>query len=84
MEAAYWACRDMSRLSKVLKKTMHPIVPTVRLQLDYLRSLLKTAKHAAMVNFSKRFLPDDSRVYVADYSSVVPEYIPAKYRQCQT
>jgi hypothetical protein len=74
----------MSRLSKVLKDSTHPIVAVVRLQLDDLRSLLKKAKHGAMVNISKRIIPDDMKVHVADFSGVVPSYFPEKLTKCET
>ena len=45
---------------------------------------LKKARHEAMVMLSKLLLPDDLKVYVVDFSGVLPSYLKPKQRTCTT
>ena len=68
----------MKRLSHRLADCKHPIVASIALHLEDLRMLLKKARHDAMVKLNKLFLPDDLKVYVADFSAILPPYINPK------
>ena len=63
---------EMSRLSRVLNDTRHPMIATLRLQLDDLRAKLKKVRHVAMQAMSKLVVPDDLRIHIVDYAGVLP------------
>ena len=63
---------EMRRLSALLSDTQHPIVVSLRLQLEDLRAKLKKVRHLAMQAMSKLVVPDDLRVYIVDYAAVLP------------
>ena len=63
---------EMRRLSALLIDTQHPIVASLRLQLEDLRAKLKKVRHLAMQAMSKLVVPDDLRVYIVDYAAVLP------------
>ena len=82
--SSYSASKEMKRLSHCLTECKHPIVASIALHLEDLRMALKKARHDAMVKLSKLFLPDDLKVYVADFSAILPSYINPKQRTCTT
>ena len=63
---------EMRRLSALLIDTQHPIVASLRLQLEDLRAKLKKVRHVSMQAMSKLVVPDDLRVYIVDYAAVLP------------
>ena len=69
---------EMNRLSRMLNDTRHPIIATLRLQLEDLRAKLKKVRHLAMEAITKLVVPDDLRIHVVDYAGVLPEYMTSK------
>ena len=68
----------MKRLAHRLADCKHPIATSIALHLEDLRMALKKARHEAMVMLSKLLLPDDLKVYVVDFSGVLPPYLKPK------
>ena len=77
------ACKEMSRLSRLLHDCQHPVVAAIRLQLEDMRASLKDCRHSAIENLGKRIIPDDLRTYIADFSSVLPPYVNPKQTTCR-
>jgi hypothetical protein len=74
---------EMNRLSRMLNDARHPIIATLRLQLEDLRAKLKKVRHLAMEAISKLVVPDDLRIHVVDYAGVLPEYMTTKQTRCK-
>ena len=68
------ATKEMNRLCRILRDSVHPITTVIKLQLQDMRAALKKMRHSAMETISKRIIPDDMRIYIVDYSSVLPCY----------
>jgi hypothetical protein len=68
------ATKEMNRLGRILRDSFHPITEVIKLQLQEMRAGLKKMRHSAMETISKRIIPDDMRIYIVDYSSVLPCY----------
>lgn len=77
------ANNEMNRLSRMLNDTRHPIIATLRLQLEDLRAKLKKMRHLSMEAISKLVVPDDLRIYMVDYAGVLPDYMTAKQTRCK-
>jgi hypothetical protein len=82
--ASHSASKEMKRLSRRLADCRHPVTASIGLHLEDLRMALKKARHEAMARLSKLIVPDDLKVYVTDFSSVLPAYIKPKQRSCRT
>ena len=82
--ASHSASKEMKRLSHHLAGCRHPLAASIGLHLEDLRMALKKARHDAMVCLSKLIVPDDLKVYVADFSEVLPSYLRPKQRTCTT
>jgi hypothetical protein len=82
--ASHSASKEMARLAHNLDDCKHPIATSIALHLEDIRAALKKSRHEAMARLSKLIVPDDLKVYVADFSSVLPAYIKPKQRSCRT
>ena len=73
----------MNRLCRILRESVHPITTVIKLQLQDMRAGLKKMRHSAMETISKRIIPDDMRIYIVDYSSVLPCYTKQRQTTCR-
>jgi len=82
--ASHSASKEMKRLSRRLADCRHPVAASIGLHLEDLRMALKKDRHEALVCLSKLILPDDLKVYVADFTGVLPSFLKPKQRTCMT
>ena len=61
------ATKEMNRLCRILRESVHPITTVIKLQLQDMRAALKKMRHSAMETISKRIIPDDMRIYIFSF-----------------